>query len=117
MREAQGCIDYTFSMDGTYEPFVPTRIDHPWSWDEISAQASGQAGEPVDVRAEILKAVQSGGLGSDIPALRADHPPVIDRYEPLVPGLGANQDGPVGEVKAADAQPFPFHGRIKVYWE
>ena len=117
VREAQGCIDYTFSMDGTYEPFVPTRIDHPWSWDEISAQAAEQAGEPVDVRAEILKAVQGGGLGSDLAALRPDHPPVIDRYDPLVPGVGADQDGPMGEVKAADGQPFPFHGRIKVYWE
>jgi hypothetical protein len=117
VREAQGCVDYTFSMVVNYDPFVPTRIDFPWSWDEISAQASEQAGEPVDVRAEIIKAVQSGGLGNDLPALRADHPPVIDRYAPLAPKAGADLDAPTTVDAAADGQPFPFYGRMRVYWE
>ena len=117
VREEQGCVDYTFSMDGTYEPFVPARIDHRWSWEEISAQAAEQAGEPVDVRAEIIKAVQGGGLGSDTPALQADHPPVIDRYAPLEPGIGAHLDSPSAVIPAADGQPFPFYGRVRVYWE
>lgn len=117
VREEQGCVDYRVTMGAAYLPAEPSRQDHPWPWAEISQQASDQSGQSLDVRQLVAGALAAAGGDPNAPALREDHPPVIDRYAPLVPGAGAALDGPHQVAAGADGQPFPFHGRVRVWWE
>ena len=116
VREPDGCVDYTAVMTVGYEPLVPARQDHAWPWAEISQEASDQSGTKIDVRQVIIDAAKSGGVTTDLQALHVDHPPVIDRYAPLVPAAGADQDTPTA-MTTVDTQPFPFHGRVRVWWQ
>ena len=117
VREPEGCVDYQAVMTVGYVPAVPPRQDHAWPWAEISQQASDQSGTPIDVRQVILDSLRAGGLTADLKALRADHPPVIDRYPPLKPAADADQDSPMAMTTGADTQPYPFHGRVRVWWQ
>jgi hypothetical protein len=67
---------------------------------------------------EVLKALQSRGIdpSNPPPALQADHHPHIDAYAALQTRTGANQDAPIA-ITAADDQPYPFYGRVRVSWK
>jgi hypothetical protein len=51
-----------------------------------------------------------------MPALQADHPPVVDAYPALQTRPGADADAPAAIDSGADDQPFPLYGRIRVRW-
>lgn len=116
-REDQGCVDYTLSMGAAYVPPQPNRTDRVWPWATISAQASGQSGQSLDVRQLIIGSLRSAGLRTDGPAFLEAHPPVIDAVAPLVPRADAAQDSPSAVAAGADDQPYPFAGRVRVWWE
>jgi hypothetical protein len=74
-------------------------------------------GATVDVRQKIVDALTALGFAGTPPALQADHPPIIDSYAPLAPRADAAQDSPTLLTPKADDQPFPFYGRVRVYWQ
>ena len=111
-----GCVDYSAAMSAAYAPQEPMRTDYPWPWDVISQQASDQSGVTIDVRAQVLADLRADGFTKDIPALHADHPPVIDTYPPLPLRADAALDSPAGIATGADDQPYPFAGRARVWW-
>ena len=94
-----------------------TPAEAPWPWDQLSASASAQLGQPIDVRQEIIQLLGQNGIdGAHMPALQLDHPPVVDAYAALNTRPGADADAPTAIDAAADDQPFPFYGRIRVRW-
>ncbi len=116
-HEDTGCVVYTATMSASYQTSVPARLNHAWTWDEINEQASEASGTTFDVRSSIGAALRSHNIDSNIPALLLDHPPVIDSYAELAPRADAANDSPLGIALAADDQPYPFHGRVRVYWQ
>jgi hypothetical protein len=89
----------------------------PWPWDQLSASASNQLGRPIDVRQQIIQLLGANGInGSQMPALQANHPPVVDAYPALQTRPGADADAPSAIDSGADDQPFPLYGRIRVRW-
>ena len=111
-----GCVEYTAAMVANYRPAAAERLNQAWTWDQISQQATEEFGGTLDVRALILAELKSRGVGGDIVALHEDHPPVIDTYAPLQPRADADQDAPTATANADD-QPYPFHGRARIYWQ
>ena len=111
--DSAGCVRFVASMGPDYSPAPLAVKTAPWSWKDLSDTASQQAGSPVDVRLAILAA---NPAAVNAPALREDHPPRVDAYDPLAPLAGADQDAPAQFVARADAQPFPFYGRVRVAW-
>lgn len=115
--EASGCVRFTATMDATYAPAPLAHLDAEWPWAELSASASEQLGQPIDVRQEIIRILQGKGLnGSQLAALQLDHPPLIDAYPELAPRPGADADSPTAIDAKADDQPFPLYGRVRVGW-
>lgn len=112
-----GCVRFTATMDPDYVPAPLPHVSAPWSWDELSASASSEAGTTIDVRQAILDALSAQGIdASTVPAFMADHPPQIDSYPTLELRPGADQDMPTQLEENADDQPFPFYGRVRVGW-
>ena len=111
-----GCVDYTASMSTAYAPLEPVRADYAWPWDVINQQASDQSGVAIDVRTTIIADLRANGFTNDVPALHADHPPVIDSYPPLALRADAALDAPTAIATGADDQPYPFAGRARVWW-
>ncbi len=113
-----GCVHFAATMDDTYEPAPLTPHVVDWPWEGLSASASEQLGEPVDVRQKLIEVAKAQGFDNadTVPALSADSPPRVDHYDPLVPRPGADQDAPTAIVTGADDQPFPFYGRVRVGW-
>jgi hypothetical protein len=68
-------------------------------------------------RQKIIDALASLGITGDVPALHQDTPPIIDRYDALQPHADAANDAPIRLTTAADDQPFPFYGRVRVWWQ
>ena len=116
-RQASGCVDYKATMSASYQSAAPARTNRVWPWAEINQQASEESGSSLDVRVRINDALRNRGITSDVPALHEDHPPVIDQYVPLVPRADAALDAPSAIVNGADDQPYPFYGRVRVYWQ
>lgn len=113
-----GCVRFTAIMGADYKPMTLPYASADWPWDQLSASASGQAGQPIDVRQEIIKILARQGIdGSKLTALKLDHPPRIDAYPALVTRAGADADSPVNIDAQADDQPFPFYGRARVGWK
>lgn len=116
-HDAAGCIRFTAHMDGDYQPMPLPYADEAWSWEQLSASASSQLGQPIDVRQAIIDALTAQGLDpSMLPAFQEDHPPRVDAYTALAPHPGADQDSPAGYDTNADDQPFPLYGRVSVRW-
>ena len=113
-----GCVRFTATMAADYAPMPLAFADADWPWDKLSESASGQAGQPIDVRNEIIQILARQNIdASKVPALQADHPPRIDAYPALAPRPGADADAPVVIDAHADDQPFPFYGRVRVAWK
>ncbi len=114
-----GCVHLVATMDDRYTPapLTPTVVE--WPWDELSASASSQYGQTVDVRQKLIDIAVSMGFSdaASNPALAADHPPRIDHYNPLVPRPGADKAAPTAIIDGADDQPFPFYGHVRVGWK
>jgi hypothetical protein len=93
--------------------------DADWPWAAVSTSASNQLGTTIDVRAALINTLQQNGFpnANQIPALQPDHPPLVDSYAPLLPRAGADADSPTAVDTAADDQPFPFYGRVRVGWK
>lgn len=115
-RDDSGCLEFHAEMATGYKPATPIRKDRPWTWMEINSEASSQAGTAVDVRQLIVDALDGQGLPSDVPALQADTPTLVDQYAALAPRAGVSDDNPVAIVRSADDQPFPFYGRVRIGW-
>lgn len=111
--ESAGCVRFTATMGSDYAPAPVVLKTSAWSWQDLSDTASGQVGSSLDVRAAIIQGFPSA---ANAPALQADHPPLVDAYDPLAPLPGADQDSPSQIVSRADGQPFPFYGRVRVAW-
>jgi len=111
-----GCVEYTAKMATSYRSAVPERLNEAWTWDQISAQATEEFGGTLDVRQLIIGELKARNVTGDVTALHEDHPPVIDTYAPLVPRADAAADAPTS-ISTADDQPYPFHGRARVYWQ
>ena len=113
-----GCVQVQASMTSDYAPMPLPYATADWPWDELGASASEQAGQPIDVRQQISDAVDSLGYdASSIPALQEDHPPIIDSYAALHTEPGADQVSGRHVHDAADDQPFPLYGQVRVAWK
>jgi hypothetical protein len=117
VQRGDSCLEFTATMTAAYQPAALARMDTPWQWADLSAAASGQAGTMIDVRQKIIDTLNGLGFTNDIPALHVDHPPIIDSYAPLAPHADAALDTPTLLKPMADDQPFPFYGRVRVYWQ
>jgi hypothetical protein len=115
-RGTSGCLRFHAEIGAGYVPATPSRADYMWFWDQVSAEASAQYGQTIDVRQTALTALAKEGFTGDIVALHADVPILVDQYPPLAPRAGADADAPTAIVTGADDQPFPFYGRIRVAW-
>jgi hypothetical protein len=115
-RGDSGCLRFRAEMGTKYQPAVPARMDYMWPWAQISAEATAQYGQAIDVRTAALDALVKAGFTNDIHALHADVPILIDQYAALAPRAGASSDAPTDIVTGADDQPFPFYGRARVGW-
>jgi hypothetical protein len=112
-----GCVRFTATMGTGYVPMALPYVSTDWPWDQLSASASGQAGQPIDVRQEIINILAQKGIdGSKLNALQPDHPPRIDAYPALTTRAGADKDSPANIDTHADDQPFPLYGRVRVAW-
>jgi hypothetical protein len=116
-RGDSACLAFHAEMTGDYAPADPGRMDYPWPWSQISSEASSQIGSTIDVRQMIVDALTSMGFTNDVHALHPDVSPIIDVYPALAPRDGADADSPTEIVQGADDQPFPFYGRVRVYWQ
>ncbi|TMA99752.1 MAG: hypothetical protein E6J64_21405 [Deltaproteobacteria bacterium] len=69
--------------------------------------------------AALIATLQQSGFAnaSQLPALQPDHPPLIDAYPALPTRAAADADSPTAIDAAADDQPFPFYGRVRVGWK
>jgi hypothetical protein len=115
--ESSGCVRFVAAMGAGYAPMPLLHATAPWPWDQLSASASAQLGKPIDVRQEIIQLLGANGIdGAHMPALQVDHPPVVDAYPALQTRPGADADAPSAIDTAADDQPFPLYGRIRVRW-
>ena len=116
-HDADGCVRFTATMGAGYVPMPLVWVGADWPWDQLSASASEQLGQPIDVRLAILQILTDQGLDpSTVPAFQADHPPVIDAYPALAPRPNASADAPTNLDENADDQPFPLYGRVRVRW-
>jgi hypothetical protein len=115
-RGDSGCLRFHAELGASYVPAVPARTDYLWTWAQISAEASSQYGQTIDVRMAALEALAQQGFTGDIPALHEDVPLIIDQYAPLAPRASASADAPTEIATGADDQPFPFYGRVRVSW-
>lgn len=116
--EAEGCVRFEATMDAAYQPMALAHVDADWPWDQLSASASGQLGQPIDVRQAIIQLLARKGIdGSKMPSLQPDHAPVIDAYPALQPRAGASADAPTAIDAGADDQPFPLYGRAFAGWK
>lgn len=116
--EASGCVRFEAAMTDAYQPMDLPHATTEWAWEELSKSASGQVGQSIDVRLEVIKLIKNVLKidPSGVPALQADHPPLVDAYAALKPHAGADADSPLA-IELDDQQPFPFHGRIFVGWQ
>jgi hypothetical protein len=116
--EVTGCVRFEAAMTNAYQPMDLPHATTEWAWEELSKSASGQLGQSIDVRLEVIKLIKNVLKldPSSVPALQADHPPLVDAYATLQPHAGADADSPLA-VEMDDQQPFPFHGRIFVGWQ
>jgi hypothetical protein len=114
--DASGCVQLTATMDSTYTPMAQNRMDKPWSWAQISADASAETGMTLDIRQKVIDVFHSLGFNGDYVALHQDQSPYIDGYAPLRPHADAALDSPTAITQSADDQPFPFYGRVWVTW-
>lgn len=114
--DASGCVQFTAVMSSSYTPMAQTRSDVVWSWEEVSQEASDQAGKTIDIRQKIIDQFTALGFTGDYPALHDDNPPLIDGYPPLQARGDAAMDAPTNIDTRADDQPFPFYGRARVFW-
>ncbi|MGZ6143174.1 MAG: hypothetical protein ACXWLM_07535 [Myxococcales bacterium] len=113
-----GCVRVQASMDATYKAMPLTYASAPWPWDQLSQSASEQLATSIDVRKAIIDALKSKGLDvSGAPSMQVDHPPLVDAYPALQTLPGADQDSPTAIATAADAQPYPFYGRVRASWK
>lgn len=117
--DGAGCVRVQATMDAkTYKPMALQYASAPWTWEQLSTSASEQIGAAIDVRQQIIDALKSKGLdASNAPSLQPANPPLIDAYAALQPLPGADQDSPTAIATAADAQPFPFYGRVRAAWK
>lgn len=111
--DSAGCVRFLATMGSDYAPQAVTLKTAPWSWNDLNATASQEAGTPVDVRQAIIA---GNPAAANAPALQADHDPQVDTYDPLAPLSGADQESPTQISSKADGQPFPFYGRVRVAW-
>jgi len=116
--EGNGCVRFTATMTAAYAPMALVHAVADWPWAEIDKSASGQIGT-IDVRGALIATLQQSGFpnASQLPALQADHPPLIDAYPALPTRAAADADSPTAIDAAADDQPFPFYGRVRVGWK
>jgi hypothetical protein len=115
---ASGCVRFVATMGSDYVPMALALKNADWPWDQLSASASGQLGQPIDVRQKIIDLLNNAGFdGTHTIALQPDHPPLIDAYPALQTRAGADQDGPTALDSRADDQPYPLYGRIHVGWK
>jgi hypothetical protein len=117
--DGPGCVRFVATMDASYTPQPLTFHTADWPWQALSDSASSQLGRSIDVRQAIITALQNKGItnASQSPALQPDHPPRIDAYDALQTQPGADQDAPTLLQTAADDQPFPLYGRVRVAWQ
>jgi hypothetical protein len=116
--DSSGCVRFTATMSAGYSPMPLAFAAVDWPWDQLSASASAQAGQSIDVRAEIIRILAAQGYDArNMPAFQPDHPPVVDAFPALQPRAGASADSPMAIDAQADDQPFPLYGRIRVGWK
>jgi hypothetical protein len=115
LDDASGCVRFIATMGSDYTPMALPYADADWPWAALSASASGQLGQPIDVRMAIIQDL--GSSAASAPALQVDHPPRVDAYAALQPRAGADGDAPTAIDAHADDQPFPFYGRARVAWK
>ena len=114
---AEGCVRFQAAMGADYSPMPLAPMDADWPWAALSASASEQLGQPIDVRLKIIDLLKRQGVdGTKMASLQEDHPPRIDAYPALQPRAGADQDAPTAVISGADDQPFPLYGRASVGW-
>jgi len=113
--DSSGCVRFVATMGAAYTPMALAHAEAPWPWDQLSASASNQLGQSIDVRLEIIKLLGQSAA-SPMLALQANHPPVVDAYPALQTRPGADADAPSAIDNGADDQPFPLYGRIRVRW-
>jgi hypothetical protein len=117
--DGAGCVRFVATMSSGYKPMALPHAEAKWEWADLSASASSQLGQPIDVRQAIIDAFKKQPGGFDVsaaPALQPDHPPRVDAYASLQPLPGADQDSPTAIVRSDD-QAFPFYGRARVAWK
>lgn len=116
--DADGCVRFTATMTAAYTPMPLVHADADWPWDAVSASATSQLGQPIDVRQALIQiASQINPFAGQAPALQPDHPPLVDAYPLLPTRAGADADSPTAIEAGADDQPFPFYGRVRVAWK
>lgn len=117
--DSNGCVRVQASMTAAYKPMPLTYQDDVWTWQQLSDSASTQLGQSIDVRQAIIDAIkkQTGQDVSGAPALQPQNSPHIDAYAALQTRPGADQDAPIAITTAADDQPYPFYGRLRVSWK
>lgn len=117
LRGSSGCLELHAEMSPAYKPAQPLRADQPWPWAQLNAEAATQIGSPIDVRQLILDALAQKGFTGDVPALHADVAPILETFAPLAARSRADRDQPSAIIDGADDQPFPFYGRVRVFWK
>jgi hypothetical protein len=117
--DKNGCVHLIATMDDHYKPATLTPTVVKWPWDELSASASDQYGQSIDVRQKLIDIAVSQGYSNAAsnPALAADNPPRIDHYDALKPRAGADKSAPTAIITGADDQPFPFYGHVRATWK
>lgn len=116
--DASGCVAFVATMGAGYAPAALEHADAPWAWKQLSASASSQAGQMIDVRQQIINIVSAQGIDpTGVVALQEDHPPMVDAYPALTTRADADKDTPTAIDAMADDQPYPFYGRVRAAWK
>jgi hypothetical protein len=118
---ANGCLEVIAIQSPNFLPAAlaaPKAV--PWSWADIEAAASGDIypSRPAHVKQRIYGTLcsEAGLCGPGIYYQGIERDPLIDSYPSQFPLPAAAADGPLG-VASGDNQPFPFYGRVRVYWK
>jgi hypothetical protein len=104
-----GCVKFTATIGGAYQPLTPIRKDCIDPWSQLNAQIQAALGDPtIDVK----KLIEAQVPASFVP--NVEHDPLVDCYDPLTVGApGGSGDR---SVVTLDSQPFPFYGDASVSW-
>ena len=107
-----GCVEFIAAIGGAYTPAPIRPRVVQWTWQDINRSANQESSKVVDVKQMIYNQIPFKLKYAGI-----ENNPLIDQYPPLSPPAAAAADSPAGiTTNGADDQPFPFYGRVKVWW-